>query len=196
MPIAQLDPEWGVELTAPSYPTAERLYAVLEPMLWPDWAESLTEGQGVSLFTQTRFQHIENGPVLVELVDNASLEAVQSHLASMPSGCLIYTPSSISLDDLAASLRSRLIVQHGQAQAIMRFYEPRKLLMLIGSMTVAQRQQFFPSVVRIRWFDREWLSATWQKPEQNQINPPIWDLTEQQVETMNFIYGQWKGVSA
>ena len=134
--------------------------------------------------------------MLVELVDNASLEAVQSHLASMPSGCLIYTPSLISFDDLAASLRSRLIVQHGQAQAIMRFYEPRKLLMLIGSMTVAQRQQFFPSVVRIRWFDREWLSATWQKPEQNQINPPIWDLTEQQVETMNFIYGQWKGASA
>ncbi|UUM31658.1 DUF4123 domain-containing protein [Vibrio japonicus] len=197
MPIAQLNPEWDIQLTPPFFPSADKkLYVLLEPTLWPEWEESLSDSEAVPLFAKTRFAAVGNGPVVVEIPDKQKLETVQSHLEATPSGCLIVAVSSIDIESLATSLRNRLVVQYGQAQAMMRFYEPRKLVMLIGSMNTYQRQQFFPLLTRIQWFDREWLSASWQKPEQSQTIPQIWDLTEQQIQTMNLLSDYWQGANA
>ncbi|KOY18843.1 DUF4123 domain-containing protein [Vibrio parahaemolyticus] len=197
MPTAQLNPEWDIQLNEPLFPSAdEKLYVLLEPTLWSGWEETLSEGESVSLFANTRFAALGNGPVLAEVVSKQTLESVKSHLEMTPSGSLLFTPSSMDMASVAESLRRRLVVQHGKTQAMMRFYEPRKLVSLIGSMTSHQRQQFFPSLTRIQWFDRDWLDASWHMLEQSQNTPSIWDLTSSQTQLMNLISAHWQGVNA
>lgn len=195
MPTAQLNPEWGIQLNEPLFPSAdEKLYVLLEPTLWSDWEEILSEGESVPLFANTRFTALGNGPLLAEVISKQTLESVKNHLEVTPSGSLLFTSSSIDMASVAESLRRRLVVQHGKTQAMMRFYEPRKLVSLIGSMTSHQRQQFFPSLTRIQWFDRDWLDASWHMPEQS--TPSIWDLTPSQIQLMNLISAHWQGVNA
>ncbi|KON60145.1 hypothetical protein ACX02_02175 [Vibrio parahaemolyticus] len=197
MPTAQLNPEWDIQLNEPLFPSAdEKLYVLLEPTLWSGWEETLSEGESVSLFANTRFAALGNGPVLAEVVSKQTLESVKSLLEMTPSGSLLFTPSSMDMASVAESLRRRLVVQHGKTQAMMRFYEPRKLVSLIGSMTSHQRQQFFPSLTRIQWFDRDWLDASWHMLEQSQNTPSIWDLTSSQTQLMNLISAHWQGVNA
>ncbi|EMI4517112.1 DUF4123 domain-containing protein, partial [Vibrio parahaemolyticus] len=168
MPTAQLNPEWDIQLNKPLFPSAdEKLYVLFEPTLWSGWEETLSEGESVPLFANTRFAALGNGPVLAEVVSKQTLESVKSHLEMTPSGSLLFTPSSMDMASVAESLRRRLVVQHGKTQAMMRFYEPRKLVSLIGSMTTHQRQQFFPSLTRIQWFDRDWLDTSWHMLEQS-----------------------------
>ncbi|MDG2565758.1 DUF4123 domain-containing protein, partial [Vibrio parahaemolyticus] len=65
MPTAQLNPEWDIQLNEPLFPSAdEKLYVLLEPTLWSDWEEILSEGESVPLFAHTRFAALGNGPVL------------------------------------------------------------------------------------------------------------------------------------
>ncbi|EGQ8033305.1 DUF4123 domain-containing protein [Vibrio parahaemolyticus] len=197
MPTAQLNPEWDIQLNESLFPSAdEKLYVLLEPTLWSGWEETLSEGESVPLFANTRFAALGNGPVLAEVVSKQTLESVKSHLEMTPSGSLLFTPSSMDMASVAESLRRRLVVQHGKTQAMMRFYEPRKLVSLIGSMTSHQRQQFFPSLTRIQWFDRDWLDASWHMLEQSQNTPSIWDLTSSQTQLMNLISAHWQGVNA
>ncbi|ELA9210080.1 DUF4123 domain-containing protein [Vibrio parahaemolyticus] len=197
MQTAQLNPEWDIQLNEPLFPSAdEKLYVLLEPTLWSGWEETLSEGESVPLFANTRFAALGNGPVLAEVVSKQTLESVKSHLEMTPSGSLLFTPSSMDMASVAESLRRRLVVQHGKTQAMMRFYEPRKLVSLIGSMTSHQRQQFFPSLTRIQWFDRDWLDASWHMLEQSQNTPSIWDLTSSQTQLMNLISAHWQGVNA
>ncbi|MCU8163162.1 DUF4123 domain-containing protein [Vibrio vulnificus] len=197
MPTAQLNPEWDIQLNEPLFLSAdEKLYVLLEPTLWSGWEETLSEGESVPLFANTRFAALGNGPVLAEVVSKQTLESVKSHLEMTPSGSLLFTPSSMDMASVAESLRRRLVVQHGKTQAMMRFYEPRKLVSLIGSMTSHQRQQFFPSLTRIQWFDRDWLDASWHMLEQSQNTPSIWDLTSSQTQLMNLISAHWQGVNA
>ncbi len=50
MPTAQLNPEWDIQLNEPLFPSAdEKLYVLLEPTLWSDWEETLSEGESVPL---------------------------------------------------------------------------------------------------------------------------------------------------
>ncbi|EDP59572.1 DUF4123 domain-containing protein [Vibrio sp. AND4] len=196
MSIAQLNPEWDIQLTPPLFPSSdEKLYVLFEPMLWPEWEDLFPESEAVPLFAKTRFAAVSNGPLLVEVTDKQKLNTVKGHLEVTPSGCLIVAVSSIDTESLASSLRDRLIVQYGKAQAMMRFYEPRKLVTLMGSMNVHQRQQFFPLLNRIQWFDREWLDTSWHTLDQRQNIPMIWDLTESQTQTMNAILAHWQGVN-
>ncbi|MHA2811000.1 DUF4123 domain-containing protein [Vibrio campbellii] len=197
MPITQLNPEWDIKPIPPLFSSGnEKLYVLIEPTLWPEWEESLSDSEAVPLFAKTRFAAVGNGPLLVEILEKQNLETVQNHLEATPSGCLVVTANSIDIESLATSLRNRLFVQHGQAQAMMRFYEPRKLVMFIGSLNSNQRQQFFPLLTRIQWFDRQWLGASWQTPEKSQKIPVTWDLTPSQIHTMNLISAHWQGVSA
>ena len=195
MPTAQLNPEWDIQLNEPLFPSAdEKLYVLLEPTLWSGWEETLSEGESVPLFANTRFAALSNGPVLAEVVSKQTLESLKSHQEVTPLGSLLFAPSSVDMASVAESLRRRLVVQHGKTQAMMRFYEPRKQVSLIGSMTTHQRQQFFPSLTRIQWFDRDWLDASWHMLEQSA--PSIWDLTPPQIQLMNLISAHWQGVNA
>ncbi|MDF4574095.1 DUF4123 domain-containing protein, partial [Vibrio parahaemolyticus] len=98
MPTAQLNPEWGIQLNKPLFPSAdEKLYVLLEPTLWSDWEETLSEGESVPLFAHTRFAALGNGPVLAEVVSKQTLESVKSHLKVTPSGSLFFAPSSVDI---------------------------------------------------------------------------------------------------
>ncbi|WP_207218242.1 hypothetical protein [Vibrio vulnificus] len=67
MPTAQLNPEWDIQLNEPLFPSAdEKLYVLLEPTLWLDWEGTLSEGESVPLFANTRFTGLGNGPVLAQ----------------------------------------------------------------------------------------------------------------------------------
>ncbi|EMI4225593.1 DUF4123 domain-containing protein, partial [Vibrio parahaemolyticus] len=74
MPTAQLNPEWDIQLNEPLFPSAdEKLYVLLEPTLWSGWEETLSEGESVPLFANTRFAALSNGPVLAEVVSKQTL---------------------------------------------------------------------------------------------------------------------------
>ncbi len=196
MSIAQLAPEWNINSVSPvSTVSDQRIYALIEPLLWPDFQSVLADNESEALFDRTRFASVTNGPQLVHLGQELKkVEALQRHFESAPAGCLMMTPDHVGLHALAESLRSRVTVTYNQAATVLRFYEPRKLVMFLGALSTEQRQQFFPRLNRIDWYDKQWLSAQWpagdaQSPLTN------WVVEENQVQTMTMIANQWQGVS-
>ena len=66
--------------------------------------------------------------------------------------------------------------------------------MFLGALSTEQRQQFFPRLNRIDWYDKQWLSAQW--PAGDAQSPLTkWVVEENQVQTMTMIANQWQGVS-
>jgi len=195
----QLKPEWDIQWAEPySATTGEKAYLLIEPVIWPDWEEQLQPKAYEPLFSGTRFEDVETGPLLLE-IDNQNqeaLNAIDAHLTACPAGCLLLTQEEVALHQLAESLRQRIQVVYNKTATLMRFYEPRQLLSLLGSMSTEQRQQFFPHVRRIQWFNHGWLSAAWPPADTTLASPLLWTLTEQQLETITTIAQQWQGAQA
>ncbi|WP_330961096.1 DUF4123 domain-containing protein [Photobacterium sp. 53610] len=198
MSTAQLNQEWQIQQANPTLPASDQnAYLLFEPLLWPDWKTLLSEDEAVSLFSNTRFSHLDNGPLLVPLTQNLQLwQRLMVQLESTPCGCLLATPDTVSFSELTESLRERLIVSRGQADAVIRFYEPRKLLMLVGSMSSEQRKQFFPKLHRIHWFDKYWLLADWHSHAVDTASGEVWLMSDDQINIMMSIAEQWQGETA
>ncbi|WP_311567444.1 DUF4123 domain-containing protein [Photobacterium arenosum] len=198
MSIAPLKPEWQIQQANPMLPASDQnAYVLFEPLLWPDWQTLFSEDEVVSLFSKTRFSHLDNGPLLVPLTKKLPLwQRLMAQLESTPCGCLLVVPDTVSFSELTESLRERLIVSRGRADAVIRYYEPRKLLMLVGSMSSEQRQQFFPKLHRIHWFDQYWLLADWHSHAVSTASGEGWVMSDDQINTMMSIAEQWQGETA
>ncbi|MCK6265798.1 DUF4123 domain-containing protein, partial [Vibrio sp. ZSDE26] len=179
----------------------EQVYALIEPTVWKDWKEQLldentrdvSQTQAIPLFNQTRFAQVESGPVLVHLNNSeCALKLCIEQFETKPSGCLVYANESIELATLLASLRSRVVVKKGKAEMLIRFNEPRQLVMLMGSMNEYERREFFPALSRLHWYNRDWLSVDLSHIPIDSSPSDIWSLSEERLDTMQNIASQWR----
>ncbi|MCK6265867.1 DUF4123 domain-containing protein, partial [Vibrio sp. ZSDE26] len=179
----------------------EQVYALIEPTVWKDWKEQLldentrdvSQTQAIPLFNQTRFSQVESGPVLVHLNNSeCALKLCTEQFETKPSGCLVYANESIELATLLASLRSRVVVKKGKAEMLIRFNEPRQLVMLMGSMNEYERREFFPALSRLHWYNRDWLSVDLSHIPIDSSPSDIWSLSEERLDTMQNIASQWR----
>ncbi|MHC6529421.1 MULTISPECIES: DUF4123 domain-containing protein [unclassified Vibrio] len=195
MPTAQLNPNWRVEHRFTSaIAHNQKAYALLEPILWPDWQHQLEQVQPTlmvhRLFEQTRFTHVTPGPVLICLEQEA-LHKCQQQMAQCPCGCVLFTEQDLSDQVLLTSLRQRLIVDRDGAETLFRFYDPRSLLPILGAMNNKERRAFFPAVSAIQWYDQDWLLVQITEPTQSADKLGAWSLSDDQVMNMQSIMNQW-----
>ncbi len=197
MSITQLNSNWRIDADiTPEVMAGQNAYAVIEPLLWNDWQTQLQPPlesvEFVSLLAGTRLAHIKTGPVLVALgTSDAALQTCVSAMSQAPCGCLMWSGASLTISQLAALLRQRLVLKQDQGEALFRFYEPRTLLPLMAALSDEQRQQMLPLLSGLRWYDKTWLSVTLANPAEPTALIPPWTLSQQQLSTMQSIAQQW-----
>ncbi|NAW63644.1 DUF4123 domain-containing protein [Photobacterium halotolerans] len=197
MSIAPLKPEWQIQQATPMLPASDQnAYMLFEPLLWPDWQTQLSRAldslDAQKLFLQTRFAQLENSPMLVSLRrSEPAMQLCREAMVAAPCGCFLIAPDTVATSDLLQTLRQRIIVDKGNVEAIFRFYDPRALVPLLGSIRDNQRYQFFPLLSQIQWFDKNWLSAPIIKSSSSTSEVERWALSEPQRNTMQTILQQW-----
>lgn len=199
MSTAQLNQEWQIQQANPTLPASDQnAYLLFEPLLWPDWQTQLSRVldsvAAQKLFSQTRFAQLENSPMLISLRrSEPAIQLCREAMIAAPCGCLLIAPDTVETSDLIQTLRQRVIVDKGNAEVIFRFYDPRALVPLLGSMQDTQRHQFFPLLSKIQWFDKSWLSAPIIKLSSSSSTSEVerWVLSESQRNTMQTILQQW-----
>ncbi|MCY9803158.1 DUF4123 domain-containing protein [Vibrio scophthalmi] len=198
MSNSQLKPEWRIQaITTPIFQPEFNTYAIVEPELWCQWKEKLYQTDFDPSFTQlfetTQFSGIKNGPVLIQLNNSEALFNVTINaLENNPCGCVLYTPKSTNFDDLVQQLRHNLVVVRGEAKALLRYYEPRTLLPLLGAMNTNERSQLFNGISQIIWFNKQWLSANSPDPIKSK-KLKSWSITNDHITTMQSILTTWNG---
>ncbi|MGF1706671.1 DUF4123 domain-containing protein [Enterovibrio baiacu] len=140
------------------------LFAIVEPHLYPDWQNCLRLERKdeflIPLFENTPFEHIEYGPVLIDLsYEPEAKKAYIAHSEEMPSAILFTTTDIVRVSKLASLLKGRLIANTESAQALFRFYDPRMMLPLLSTISAEERAQLFPSINSIYWYSHHWLEA-------------------------------------
>ncbi|MDC5705284.1 DUF4123 domain-containing protein [Vibrio europaeus] len=200
MSDTQLDQRWRIdEIPKPVEQEAHNLYAIIEPVIWPEWhAELFADNQTpiyVPLFEGTPFNNIDNGPVVLCVSKKSNmLKLITTKLESSPCGSLFQSSSNTKMDDLLTTLRNALIVNTDRSSALMRYFEPRTLLPLVSTMTDAERSSVFRHTSQIQWFERQWFSvriSTVQELSEHHA----WSLTPEHISTMQSILTQWNGAA-
>ncbi|MFG0887683.1 DUF4123 domain-containing protein [Vibrio sp. CJQ_6] len=198
MSNSQLNTQWRVDTgLAPLTKGEFDIYMIIEPELWPQWQTQLyqevSEPIHIPLFEKTQFANIEQGPVLVALDEQVNMfKLAVERMEATPCGCLLFVKKGTSQDRLSMILRNGLIVMTGKATALLRYYEPRTLLPLLGSMTDEERSLFFQDVLQIYWYQEQWLSARISEI----VHPPEpyqWTITPEHISTMQSILTQSRG---
>jgi hypothetical protein len=193
----QVNPQWRTETgAAPLLAEALDVYMIIEPELWPDWQAQLyqttSEPFYSPLFEQTQFANIELGPVLIALSEQQLFASAIDKMQSTPCGCLLFVQQGTSQASLLDILRERLVVLTGQSTALLRYYEPRTLLPLLGTMQDEERSLFFQHIEQIHWYHGQWHWVSIDQP----IHPPKqyqWTITPQHISTMQSILNASSG---
>jgi hypothetical protein len=157
----QVNPQWRTETgAAPLLAETLDVYMIIEPELWPDWQAQLyqttSEPFYSPLFEQTQFANIELGPVLIALNEQQLFASAIDKMQTTPCGCLLFVQQGTSQASLLDILRERLVVLTGQSTALLRYYEPRTLLPLLGTMQDEERSLFFQHIEQIHWYHGQW----------------------------------------
>lgn len=197
MSNSQIMPQWRVEMgSAPIFVDEWDVYMIIEPELWPNWQvqlyQTIPEPFFCPLFEQTQFANIERGPVLVALDGRELFPIVIEKMQSTPCASLLYVKKGTPQTSLVKLLRERLVVSTGQSDALLRYYEPRTLLPLLGSMTDDERSLFFQSIEQIHWYHGQWYWGAIEQP----LHPPKqyqWTITPEHLSTMQSILEASRG---
>ncbi|MDD1781101.1 DUF4123 domain-containing protein [Enterovibrio sp. ZSDZ35] len=141
------------------------LYAIVEPHLYPDWKDCLRlerkDEFWVTLFENTPFEHIDCGPVLIDLsYEPEAKKAYVAYCEEMPAAIFFTTTDVIRVSKLASQLKGRLLANTESTKALFRFYDPRMMLPLLSVISAEERAQLFPSINSIYWYSHHWLEAT------------------------------------
>lgn len=154
--------EYGVKaeepLNVPQY-----TYVIVEPLFEEDlmkvvYQHGVADLRHAKLFAETEYRDLaDKGPIIVQLSPkNDSFTVLKQRLEKKPSGCFIQ--STQSFESVLAWARQRLTAQTGQAKALLRYYEPRMLLPLLGSLIQEEKASFLSGIDSIHWFQRTWLA--------------------------------------
>lgn len=197
MSNTQLNPGWRVQgNTQPSLIGNQQAYAIIEPLLWPEWKKKLETHldsvKAIPLMSGTRLSHLNEGPVLVSIgLSEEALQTCVTKMSQTPCGCLVWSSVSHSSSEVAASLRQRLFVPRGQGEALFRFYEPRTLLSLTATLSDEERRIMFPLLSSLQWHDKQWLSISISHVNKPTTAMKPWTLSQKQLSTMQNIAQQW-----
>ena len=154
--------DYGIKLEEPLN-VPQYTYAIVESLLEPDlmqvaYQKGVADLRHAKLFADTEYRDLANkGPVIVQLSPkNDSFAVLKQRFEAQPSGCFIQ--SNHPFDWVLAWARQRLTAQTGQASALLRYYEPRMLLPLLGGLSQEEKTSFISTIGSIRWFHRAWLA--------------------------------------
>ncbi|WP_392384700.1 DUF4123 domain-containing protein [Marinomonas primoryensis] len=150
---------------------AQQTYAIIEPVLESDLMKRLYQN-GVAdllhakLFADTEYRSLaDKGPVIVQLsAENDSFAELMTAFEARPSGFFIH--SGADFENVLAWARQRLTAQTSMAKALLRFYEPRMLLPLLGSLNRAEKACFLANIGTLYWFHHQWLSTEISLPSE------------------------------
>ncbi|WP_102508316.1 DUF4123 domain-containing protein [Vibrio kanaloae] len=183
--------QWRIETGAPSLKgDANDIYMLIEPELWPNWKvqlyQEVREPFYRHLFDKTPFAHIEQGPILVAVSQQSLFHRAIENLQTSPCGCLLYVKKDAHPDTLLRILRERLIAMRGSSTALLRYYEPRTLTPLLGTMSNEERSCFFQHIEQVYWYQERWhfitIEAIASPPKHYQ-----WIITPEHISTMQSI---------
>ncbi|WP_417883202.1 DUF4123 domain-containing protein [Vibrio rumoiensis] len=182
------------------FPDGSNIYVLIESSLMPDWKVTLyqhintfqlSEPYCETLFTGTHYQHLEHGPVLVNITDYPELQkAWLAQFEQTPLGCVLIAPATTNNQDIAALLRNRLTVYREANPTFLRYYEPRTMAAFIGALNEEERQYFYFPIQMMYWHHNQWLQAQWAKPEFPPKQLQSWKITPIQFNKMADIMKQ------
>jgi|GEM_PF-6865905 len=196
-----LDPDWDILALEQSPANIgfddSRVYLLIESELIPDWKISLYQQvneQGgeapyfVYLFADTAYQHIERGPVLLDVTHYPSLQKLWlTQFEVLPAGCVLLTDDAVEVSNLVDVLRHRLTVVKKDNPTFLRYYEPRMLLPFLGVLSAEERQLFLPGVYSLCWYYQQWLYAQWPAVQTKKVQLAPWSITSQKLQKMTDI---------
>jgi len=199
MSDTRLAPEWNINAIDSDTLSPTSMYAIIEPILWPEWKYWLytcvQAPEFATLFESTPYDHIDNGPMVINLSNSKKL--LQESLIQMetaPCGCLITVPSEASWSSVLDTLRHAICVRNERTEILLRYHDPRTLLPLMAIMTTQERASYFPAVTQCIWFNQTWLQADMvnvPSEDVSKINSEIWTLTDKRLANMQSILEQW-----
>lgn len=168
-----IDPSWNINVSEPAPSVAlsshSNVFLLIESSLMPNWKVELykhvnryqlSSPNYVRLFEDTHYQHLPDGPVLIEVTGTDYSDLLEKWLKQFettPLGCVFITSLDIDWQTLQIMLRGRLTMSNNGAQTLVRYYDPRTLLPMISSLTAEERSMFLPQMKNIYWHYREWL---------------------------------------
>jgi len=193
-----LDPDWGVqrldEAPAGKFSGQSKVYVLIESTLMHDWQQVLYQhinrfGLAAPyferLFDGTAYQHLEHGPVLIDVTEFPQLQTLWlTRFEEQPVGCILLTPDTETASDLASTLRNRLTVVKNDSPTFLRYYEPRMLLPLWGALSLEERQIFMPQVHAVYWYHRGWLQVHWPVSPVHHGQLSSWNVTSNHMQKM------------
>ncbi|MCE0495090.1 DUF4123 domain-containing protein [Vibrio salinus] len=197
MSDTRLDSEWRVsEVDIRLLNANNRVYAIVEPQLWDKWKfwlyKSVIDPQFASLFSETPYSHIENGPVIMNLSGSSELlsECV-SQMEQIPCGCFLVIKKGLDWESVLNNARRSIAVTNERTEALLRYYDPRTLLPLLAVMSDEERFSYFSTIEQFIWHNKKWLTGCIPSFSYAGNPPEKWIMTTAQVERMQFILKQW-----
>ncbi|MGY2572390.1 DUF4123 domain-containing protein [Vibrio sp. C8] len=201
MPNSWLEPDWGIQALEQSPISSgfgeAKVYLLIESALMPNWQQDIYQHVNkhgkeapffASLFTDTAYQHIEQGPVLVDVTHYPSLQVSWlEQFETLPMGCVLLTDNTVEVATLLDTLRHRLTVLKNDTSTFFRYYEPRMLLPLMGALSTEEKPVFLPQVHSIYWYHQQWLQAKWSSLQSSKAPLSSWNVTSQHIENMTTI---------
>lgn len=200
-----LNPDWKIQeldkapLDGISSNTS-KIYALIESSLMPNWKvelyqhinqHQLSEPYSESLFSGTHYQHLEPGPVVVDITSYPELQAKWlSQFEQAPLGCIFVAPPNAQQDHIVDLLRNRFTIYKNATPTFLRYYEPRTMLAFIGALSDEERQHFFYPINAIYWHNNEWFQAQWTTPEIAPKQLHSWKMIPNQLDKMANIMQQ------
>ncbi|GLT13469.1 DUF4123 domain-containing protein [Vibrio algivorus] len=201
-----LNPDWRIQeldnasLDGISSNTSKMIYALIESSLMPNWKvelyqhinqHQLSEPYSESLFSGTHYQHLELGPVVVNITSYPELQTKWlTQFEQAPLGCILVAPSHVQQNHIADLLRNRLTIYKNATPTFLRYYEPRTMLAFIGALSDEERQHFFYPINAVYWHHNQWFQAHWSDPEIVPKQLGSWKMPPTQLNKMTDIMQQ------
>ncbi len=193
-----LESTWGIQTSATflvdALPKEVNVYVLIESALMPEWQQALYQHINdadtsppyfESLFKGTAYQHIEHGPVLIEVTAYPQLlQFWVTQFETQPLGCVLVTPSDQTHTNVVNVLRHRLTVSRNDNPTLMRYYEPRMLLPFLAALSDEEKAMLFPSVQSIHWYHKQWFQAAWTPQPVRHASLTPWVVTPAHSHTM------------
>ena len=170
----------------------EKTYVIVEQELIPN-IMTLIYQYGVAnlkysdIFDGTAYEdNSGKGPILVQLSnENESFSQLVQLFSKQPSGCFLQT--DLVFSDLLDWVRNALNVNFNNKISLFRFYEPRMLLALLGSLTFNEKSHFFKDIHSVYWFHHAWLGYHHVPDPSIKEDDFILTLTEEHLAKINSV---------
>lgn len=172
-------------------------YAIIEQTLFEDLLIFIYQlpvvPQWCYLFKQTDYEeNASNGPTLFEVETVEVMALIAKRFEEGFSGAFI---SSVNAFDVLQPQLQRALTIKKQSgnRALSRFYDPRVLTGLLGSLSQNEVVQYLGPLATIQWYAySHWLQFTASKPFEKPIEQvPIFMLSDEKIKRMDAIR-QWE----